>query len=1346
MSLERSVTRISSSIEDDRQGIRAYADYLDRPNIVLLGDPGAGKSHLFQIGSEHESAVLFHARSFSIYVVDKQVTGQVVYIDALDEKRSRSDSPDAIDAIVSRLVELKPSKVRISCRSLDWLGETDLVQFKPYFEANGSYVVLQLDHLSEAEQIEILRLEGQADPARFIQEADTRGVASLLHNPQTLKMLVTVVGEGQWPETRFQLFDKATQILLKEHNRQKGRGNVPNAKLDEISKAAGAAYAAQLISDSPGISLLPSGTESRFPSFDTVPFGASEIVLAALNRRAFQFASDEVATYSHRTIAEFLGAKWLATQVQQGLPLARLMSVISVEERPALELRGLYAWLPIFLPNHANELIRNDPIAVLTYGDPKYLTPEKRHVLLTALEILSAEDPWFRKWDGSTEILGNLSGKDMVEGFRQILATKPENYHLRSLVLDAIRYGPELPKLKNDLIGILQDKTAAYIDRRGAFLAIVNAVPTGASRVVDIVKTNFLANGEDSRLCAEIIDELYDDYFKPEDIVALINSYLTDGTKHAVGELWCLKDAIPDKDVGEILDQLASLFKTKPETSWRNRINVIYLIADMLLRQLELTPDPVPQRLWKWLKAFHEFRKDHGYSDINKLHVWFEQRPELVQELFSIAWSEYDAEKRWLFWYDFRRIVFDACDVETLVPQLIEYSKDTASGDPKRALAYEFTLNVAFQSDPPDTQLFEILCKEADCDSVLKKTLVTNNTCELECWQHKEAVRSIKSQEKREAGKNTRQADFDKHETAIREGEHLDWLKWASFIYFKMFIDTDSSPNKYDRLVAELGTARAATVAEGLKKLVLSLKNAPTVKELLDLRNRDKYMPWWYAILAGMDLAWQEVGSLEGFADNMLEGGLAIELYFPVDRDVNTTNEAKHGWIEAVYRDRADLALRVFKYCVEDDICSEREHSIALQRLTTESCFTRDIGQISLDLLAKYPNAKPHLLKMLLRVATRDHSQQDALNAVLSQKLKNPSGLDSAQKAIWYAFGFLYYADDSPKSVADVVRDKSTDEILWSIRSLISKYEIPGGEKKGLGSLTNNQLAFLIEQVGGRFPSADTPDDGWSGDRNPWDASQFVGDLVNELSTRVDEEAIQPLKTLTKIPALSSYRNLIKHSLANQASLRRQSQYVQPTWEETVRTLQNGRPANSSDLLALAVDQMHTIEKSIRNDNVDAYKVFWNEDQYGRITEPKPEESARGALIELLRPRFEQKEIRVEPEGHMAQNKRADIVLLPPPGQKLPVELKRDYHSDVWTACSNQLDRLYTRDPDAAGHGLYVVFWYGDKRPNLISKPPENIARPKSAAEMERALASLVPVNHRSRLKVMVIDVSKPLG
>lgn len=80
----------------------------------------------------------------------------------------------------------------------------------------------------------------------------------------------------------------------------------------------------------------------------------------------------------------------------------------------------------------------------------------------------------------------------------------------------------------------------------------------------------------------------------------------------------------------------------------------------------------------------------------------------------------------------------------------------------------------------------------------------------------------------------------------------------------------------------------------------------------------------------------------------------------------------------------------------------------------------------------------------------------------------------------------------------------------------------------------------------------------------------------------------------------------------------------------------------------------------------------------------------------------------------MVIDKRADIVLLNSAKQKLPIEVKRDYHPDLWTACENQLDRLYTRDPQAQGYGIYLVFWFGDKRPRSMPKPPNSIPKPNT--------------------------------
>lgn len=75
---------------------------------------------------------------------------------------------------------------------------------------------------------------------------------------------------------------------------------------------------------------------------------------------------------------------------------------------------------------------------------------------------------------------------------------------------------------------------------------------------------------------------------------------------------------------------------------------------------------------------------------------------------------------------------------------------------------------------------------------------------------------------------------------------------------------------------------------------------------------------------------------------------------------------------------------------------------------------------------------------------------------------------------------------------------------------------------------------------------------------------------------------------------------------------------------------------------------------------------------------------------------------------------RADICIFANK-MKLVIELKRDYHSEVWTAVERQLDRFYTRDPEANGFGIYGVFWFGEKRKQNIPFPPKGISRPKSA-------------------------------
>lgn len=224
-------------------------------------------------------------------------------------------------------------------------------------------------------------------------------------------------------------------------------------------------------------------------------------------------------------------------------------------------------------------------------------------------------------------------------------------------------------------------------------------------------------------------------------------------------------------------------------------------------------------------------------------------------------------------------------------------------------------------------------------------------------------------------------------------------------------------------------------------------------------------------------------------------------------------------------------------------------------------------------------------------------------------------------------------------------------------------------------------------------------------------------------------------------PQLASYRPHILYALANQRQLRRDAEYDRPDWPKTVAAMANGAPATVADLHALLVAHLRDLAHRIARDNTDIYKQFWNVDSYARPMGPRPEEACRDDLIVLLRPSLLPLGITVEPEGHMVADNRADISVAMP-SRKILCELKRDYHAKVWTALMGQLERFYAHDPEAKGFGVYCVFWFGDKRPRPIPAPPNGLAQPRSASEMEGVLKALTPENMRDRLAVIVLDVS----
>lgn len=104
--------------------------------VVILGDPGLGKSVLTATLSEQTGMKYFRAGSFvrSANSVGPVPAGQKIIIDGLDEIASTAIG-GGVEAVLKQLSAIGKPLFVISCREADWRGATDRIKIEDDYSA-----------------------------------------------------------------------------------------------------------------------------------------------------------------------------------------------------------------------------------------------------------------------------------------------------------------------------------------------------------------------------------------------------------------------------------------------------------------------------------------------------------------------------------------------------------------------------------------------------------------------------------------------------------------------------------------------------------------------------------------------------------------------------------------------------------------------------------------------------------------------------------------------------------------------------------------------------------------------------------------------------------------------------------------------------------------------------------------------------------------------------------------------------------------------------------------------------------------------------------------------------------
>ena len=429
--------------------------------------------------------------------------------------------------------------------------------------------------------------------------------------------------------------------------------------------------------------------------------------------------------------------------------------------------------------------------------------------------------------------------------------------------------------------------------------------------------------------------------------------------------------------------------------------------------------------------------------------------------------------------------------------------------------------------------------------------------------------------------------------------------------------------------------------------------------------------------------------------------------------------------IEAVLFESVESIEAHFRASIEPQLASESGHVIELYQFTRETRWRVLAARLAVEWIGAYP-AMPTRARRELMMCALAGPPQTTANSLLFPGEDLP--VADIEALLLYVLPFFVLDFNNHSAWLEEIVQSNPD-FIWLIRDF-TKW--PGAQS--LSRFSISQLTFIATVLGVHWPDTPHPTGVIRGDANTWDASEFIRSAIFSIAGNPASEATDALQKLVHGPA-ASYRHISRRALAQQRQVRLDFEYSPPTVAHLHSVMTRGLPESVDDMRAYLFDQLDTLQERMHASNTDMWETYWANGK------PRHENYCRNRLIDQISGTLPDS-VRFVPEPLMPGQTRADIAAIRDL-IGLPVEIKGQWHQDVWDAATDQLDAKYARDWHAQGRGVYIVLWFGDASGKQLPALPDGLDRPATPESLRRMLEDRLPEEKRSLIHIYVMDVSR---